>query len=77
MDKYKTCGKLVDKCKTCGSARLKIGIANIASGATVYPIYCAACGEVFAKYVKKEIAREYARENGLLRYVRTKNGEVK
>lgn len=75
MDKYKTCGKLVDKCKTCGSDQLKIGITNIVSGATVYPIYCAACGEVFAKYVKKEIAREYARENGPLRYVKTKTAE--
>lgn len=77
MDKCKTCGKLVDKCKTCGSARLKIGITNIASGATVYPIYCAACGEVFAKYLKKEIAREYARENGPLRYLTPEMGKVK
>lgn len=65
----------MDKCKTCGSDQLKIGITNIASGATVYPIYCAACGEVFSKYVKKRIAQEYARENGPLQYVKTKTEE--
>lgn len=65
----------VDNCKTCGSDQLKIGITNIASGATVYPIYCTACGEVFAKYVKKRIAQEYARENGPLQYVKTKTAE--
>jgi DNA-directed RNA polymerase subunit M/transcription elongation factor TFIIS len=65
----------VDKCKTCGSDQLKIGITNIASGATVYPIYCDACGEVFAKYVKKIIAQEYAKENGPLKYVKTKTAE--
>jgi protein-arginine kinase activator protein McsA len=65
----------VDKCKTCGSDQLRPGITNIASGATVYPIYCAACGEVFAKYVKKSIAQQYAIKNGPLQYLKTKTAE--
>lgn len=62
----------MDKCNKCGSEKLKIGITNIASGATVYPVYCTECGEVFPKYIQKRIAQEYARENGPLEYVETR-----
>ena len=65
----------MDECKICRSDQLKIGITNIASGATVYPIYCESCGEVFAKYAKRLIAQKYAKENGLLKYVKTKTAK--
>jgi len=65
----------VDKCSECGSEELRLGITNITSGATVYPIYCADCGEVFAKYVKKIIAQEYEKENGPLQYVKTRTAK--
>ena len=65
----------MDKCTHCGSEELRLGITNISSGATVYPIYCADCGEVFAKYVKKIIAQEYEKENGPLQYVKTRTAK--
>ena len=62
----------MEKCTKCGSEDLKIGIAHIASGATVYPIYCGNCKEVFAQYVKKQVAYAYAMRTGPMEFVKTK-----
>jgi len=61
----------VEKCKTCGSEHLKIGITNTQSGSTVYPVYCGDCGEVSNKYIKKQTALQHAIQNGPLEYVQT------
>ena len=65
----------MDKCTRCGNKKIKIGVTNIISGATVYPYYCSECGEVFAKYVKRIIAMEYAKQNGPLEYVQTRTAK--
>lgn len=65
----------MDKCKTCGSDEISVGITNITSGATVFPYYCKKCGEVFQQYVKKAKAHEYARQNGPLQYVQTRTAK--
>ena len=58
-------------CNKCGSDDLRVGITNIVSGATVYPLYCGQCDKVFAKYIKKNIAKEYQDKYGQLKYVKT------
>ena len=65
----------MDNCKTCGSDQIKIGITNLRSGATVHPFYCKSCGDVFARYVSKKIAHEYALKNGPLEYVKTRTAQ--
>ena len=65
----------MDKCSKCGSQDVKIGITNTQSGSTVYPIYCNQCGDVSNKYIKKQIALEYALTNGPLVYVKTRTSE--
>ena len=70
-----TGGKIVDKCKKCGSDHLKIGITNTQSGSTIYPIYCGECGDVSTQYVKKQIAFEYAIKNGPLEYLQTRTAK--
>jgi len=62
----------MEKCKNCGSKDLNVGIANTSSGSTIYPMYCETCGDVTTRYVKKEIARNYAIQNAGLKYVKTK-----
>ena len=54
----------MEKCKKCNSEDLKIGITHTQSKSTIYPLYCNACGDVSTSYVKKEIAMEYAKQNG-------------
>ena len=61
----------MDVCDKCGSDDLKVGVTNIVSGATVYPIYCGHCEKVFTQYVKKNIAKEYESKHGQLKYVET------
>lgn len=58
-------------CDQCNYEDLRIGITNIVSGATVYPLYCGNCDKVFTRYIKKNIAKEYERLNGKLKYVET------
>lgn len=58
-------------CDKCGSDDLRVGITNIVSGATVYPIYCGNCDKVFTQYIKKNIAKEYESKHGQLKYVKT------
>lgn len=62
-------------CSKCGSENMNIGITNTRSGSTVYPLYCVDCGDVSNKYEKKQIAIEYAKKNGPLKYVKTKTQE--
>jgi len=54
---------------------MKIGITNITSGATVFPYFCASCGEVFPKFVSKKVAHQYEMENGTLEYVKTRTAK--
>jgi protein-arginine kinase activator protein McsA len=61
----------ISVCDQCNSNDIKIGITNIVSGATVYPLYCGQCNKVFTQYIKKNIAQEYAKTNGQLKYVET------
>ena len=61
----------MNDCDKCGSKDIKIGITNIVSGATVYPLYCGDCNKVFTQYIKKNIAQEYERTHGKLKYVET------
>jgi len=60
------------ECKKCYSNNTKIGITKIMSGATVYPLYCGEYGEIYQRYVKKEVARKYEQEHGELLYVKTR-----
>lgn len=46
----------MDECKECGSAAMRVGRARSQSGSEIFPMYCAVCGDVTAKYVKKTIA---------------------
>jgi len=46
----------VDECKECGAAAMKVGRACTQSGSEIFPMYCAACGDVTTVYVKKSIA---------------------
>jgi protein-arginine kinase activator protein McsA len=62
----------MERCKKCNSEDLKIGITHTQSKSTIYPLYCNACGDVSTRYVKKEIAMEYEKQNGILKYVKTK-----
>jgi protein-arginine kinase activator protein McsA len=52
----------MDVCRACGSDQVKIGVTNIASGATVFPYYCGSCGKVHTQYAKKKVAHQYAIE---------------
>jgi protein-arginine kinase activator protein McsA len=65
----------MESCKNCGSEKLKIGIANTVSGSTVYPVYCIDCNTVSNHYIKKQIALDYAIQNGPLEYVKTRTQE--
>ena len=65
----------MEKCDKCNSSELKIGVTQIASGATVHPIYCNNCKEVFAKYVSKKIANEYRIKYGELENVKTRTAK--
>lgn len=61
----------MDVCRACGSDQVKIGVTNIASGATVFPYYCNSCGKVHTQYAKKKVAHQYAIEVAPLEYVYT------
>lgn len=65
----------VDKCRKCESDKMKIGITNISSGATVFPRYCAECGDVSTSYVRRKDAIQYAIKNGPLEYVKTRTAK--
>lgn len=62
------------ECPKCESFDVRIGIAKTVTGSIIYPLFCNDCGNVMARYVKKEIAMRYQDSNGTLRDVLTNTG---